>query len=145
MPTSFDVVIDLALVSVDDYKLNKLYDQNRAKFQRYCDGILVSAIPNFTRCRVSLAYDLQARQFVSDLSNTEISILADFWQLEWFKKETNDTRKFNALLQSSGSFKTHSAAQNLKEKGTYLNALREKVQQKITEYELQYVDDIDME
>ena len=142
MPTSFDTIIDLALTLIDDYKLIKLYNQSQAKFLAYCDSLLISAIPNFFRCNQSLEYTAETRQFSNELTNAEISILADLWILEWFKKETQDSRKINALLQSSGSFKSHSAAQNLKEKSTYLDGLREKVEQKMTNYQLQNLDNI---
>ena len=142
MPTSFDTIIDLALTLIDDYKLIKLYNQSQTKFLTYCDSLLIAAIPNFFRCNQSLEYTAETRQFSNELTSLEISILADLWILEWFKKETQDSRKINALLQSSGSFKSHSAAQNLKEKSTYLDGLREKVEQKMTNYQLQNIDNI---
>lgn len=141
-PTSFDTIIDLALRLIDDYKLIKLYNQSQTKFLAYCDGLLLAAVPNFFRCNQSLDYDVIQRQFNNQLTSAEISILADLWILEWFKKETQDSRKINALLQSSGSFKSHSAAQNLKEKTSYLDGLREKVEQKMTNYQLQNLDNI---
>ena len=142
MPTSFDTIIDLALTLIDDYKLIKLYNQSEQKFLAYCDGLLIAAIPNFFRCNQSLEYTAETRQFSNQLTNAEISILADLWIIEWFEKETQDSRKINALLQSSGSFKSHSAAQNLKEKSSYLDTLREKVEQKMTNYQLQNIDNI---
>ena len=142
MPTSFDTIIDLALTLIDDYKLIKLYNQSQTKFLAYCDSLLIAAIPNFFRCSQSLEYTAETRQFSNELTNAEISILADLWVLEWFKKETQDSRKINALLQSSGSFKSHSASQNLKEKSSYLDGLREKVEQKMTNYQLQNIDSI---
>lgn len=142
MPTSFDEIIDLALTLIDDYKLRKLYNQSEVKFLIFCDSLLLAAVPNFFRCNQNLDYDTATRQFNNQLTNLEISILADLWILEWFKKETQDSRKINALLQSSGSFKSHSAAQNLKEKSTYLDGLREKVEQKMTNYQLQNIDNI---
>lgn len=142
MSTSFDKIIDLALVTVDDYKLVKLYNQSQEGFQKWCDGFLLSAIPNFFQCKQSLDYDIENRQFVSDLTNIEISILSDFWIIEWFNRETQNSAKINALLQTSGSFKTHSASQNLKEKNNYLDGLREKVYQKITDYQLQDISNI---
>lgn len=142
MPTSFDEIIDLALTLIDDYKLRKLYNQSEAKFLMFCDSLLLAAVPNFFRCNQSLDYDTATRHFNNQLTSLEISILADLWILEWFKKETQDSRKINALLQSSGSFKSHSAAQNLKEKTTYLDGLREKVSQKMTNYQLQNIDNI---
>ena len=142
MPTSFDQVIDIALVTVDDYKLTKLYNQSYEGFQKWCDGFLLSAIPNFFQCRQSLEYDTTTRQFVSDLTETEISILADLWVISWLLRETQNSAKINALLQTSGSFKTHAASQNLKEKSSYLDGLREKVYQKITDYQLQDISNI---
>ena len=142
MPTSFDEIIDLALTLIDDYKLVKLYNQSQTKFLAYCDSLLIAAIPNFFRCNQSLDYTADTRQFNNQLTSSEISILADLWVVEWFKKETQDSKKINALLQSSGSFKSHSAAQNLKEKSTYLDELREKVEQKMTNYQLQNIDSI---
>ena len=133
MPTSFDTIIDLALTLIDDYALINLYNQSQQKFFTVCDSYLIAAIPNFTRCKQSLSYDATLRQFDNELTDLEISILADYWILAWFEKQTQDSKKFNALLQSSGSFKSHSAAQNLKEKNTYLNGLREKVSQKVTD------------
>ena len=144
--TSFDKVIDLALVTVDDYKFIKAMNLGEVVFNKHCDGFLVSAIPNFLNCKQSLDYNLETREFVSDLTNMEISILADLWIIEWFEKETQDSTKINALLQpSGGGFKTHAASQNLKEKSAYLDTLREKVSQKmLNDYLLQDIDSIDI-
>lgn len=142
MPTPFDTIIDLALTLIDDYALINLYNQSQQKFFTVCDSYLIAAIPNFTRCKQSLSYDATLRQFDNELTDLEISILADYWILAWFEKQTQDSKKFNALLQSSGSFKSHSAAQNLKEKNTYLNGLREKVSQKVTDYQAQDIESL---
>ena len=142
MPTSFDTIIDLALTLIDDYALINLYNQSQQRFFTVCDSYLIAAIPNFTRCKQSLSYDATLRQFDNELTDLEISILADYWILAWFEKQTQDSKKFNALLQSSGSFKSHSAAQNLKEKNTYLNGLREKVSQKVTDYQAQDIESL---
>lgn len=141
MPTPFDTIIDLALTLIDDYALINLYNQNQQKFFTVCDSYLIAAIPNFTRCKQSLSYDATLRQFDNELTDLEISILADYWILAWFKKQTQDSKKFNALLQSS-AFKSHSAAQNLKEKNIYLNGLREKVSQKVTDYQAQDIESL---
>jgi hypothetical protein len=135
--TSFDEIIDIALVKVDDYKIMKAYNQSQDVFKQYCDGFLINAISNFFQCKQSLDYNVDKRKFISDLTNVEISILADFWVIEWFNREIQNSTKINALLQTSGSFKTHAASQNLKEKGAYIDTLREKVYQKITDYLLQ--------
>lgn len=83
MATSFDIIEDTALMVVDDYKLTSLYNSSLKNFKGWCDGFLIKAIPNFYKCKQSLEYDAVNRQFVSDLDNLEISILADFWVIEW--------------------------------------------------------------
>ena len=66
----------------------------------------------------------------------EISILADFWAIAWLTKEVQDATQINLKLSTSGGFETHSEAQNLKEKSSWLDRLRERVYQKITDYQL---------
>ena len=104
MATSFDIVEDRALMLVDDYKLTKLYNKSEDNFKKWCDGFLINAIPNFIRCRQNLIYDIELREFQADLTNTEIDILANFWVIEWFLREVQDSTKINVLLQTSGSF-----------------------------------------
>ena len=137
MPTPFDSVEDLALIAIRDYKIDKLYNHSIEQFQQYLDGFLLTAIPNFRNCRQSLDYDIEQRQFNADLSSMEQSILADLWVIEWFNKETNDATQFQNKLQVASAFTSHSASQNLKEKSTYLDKLREGVDLKITQYQLQ--------
>ena len=134
MGTSFDDIIDLALISIKDYKLDKLYNLSKDAFIKYCDGFLIQAIPNFTQCKQSLDYDINNREFLNELTILEKNILADFWVIEWFKKETQDSAQLANKLQVSSAFTMHSPAQNLKEKSEYLDRLREKVYQKITDY-----------
>lgn len=140
MGTKFSEIIDLGLIAIKDYKIDKLYIQNEDSFNKYCDGFLIKAIPNFTVCKQSLAYNVnyttipQVREFVNELSIYEKDILADYWVIEWFKRETQVASRINGALQNSGSFKSHSEAQNLKAKESYLDGLRVKASQKCNEY-----------
>ena len=136
MGTSFDAIEELALTIVSDYKIAKLYTASVPDFQVYCDGFLISAIPNFTDCNQSLEYNLTTRTFNSDLTQLEISILADFWVMAWLLKETQDSTQIALKLSTTGGFETHSEAQNLKEKNAWLDKLRERVYQRITDYQL---------
>lgn len=104
--TSFDKIEDLALITIDDYALNVLYNQDIDKFKNVCDGYLVSAVGNFTRCRTSLSYDITNRTFDSDLSDLEISILADLWQIEWMERKTQDSKQFQLKLKNSQAVAT---------------------------------------
>lgn len=139
--TSFNDVIDLALVTVDDYKLVKLMQQSEEEFLEYCDGFLIRAIPNFFQCRQSLDYDLNNRVFNSDLTSIEISILADFWAIEWLTKEVQNSAQFQLKLKVNNAFTFNSEAQNLKEKTSWLDRLRERVWQKIVDYQVSDLSD----
>ena len=136
MATSFDVIEDMGLGQIDDYTLTKLYNTDFNKFQKFCDGMMIAAIPFFKDCRQSLEYDLETREFVNDLTNEEIAILSDFWMIQWFGKKVNNSSQFQAKLQNSGSFRNFSEAQNLKEKTSWLDRLRERVYQRITDYQI---------
>ena len=140
--TSFDKIEDLALVTIDDYALNVLFNQDLDKFKSVCDAYLISAVGNFTRCKTSLKYDITNRAFDSDLSDLEISILADLWQIEWMERKAQDSKQFQLKLKSGNSFTFNSESQNLKEKSAHLDKMREKVEQKITQYQLQDLDGV---
>ncbi len=137
MATSFDVVEDLGLTVVADYKIEKLFvQQGEEQFKEYCDIFLINAINNFIDCQQDLTYDLSTRSFNEDLTNLEISILADYWAIAWMTRNVQDATQISLKLSTSGGFETHSEAQNLKEKSSWLDRLRERVEQKITQYQL---------
>lgn len=139
--TSFDMVIDLALTTVADYKLQKLYSQNQDDFLTFCDGLLIRAVPNFYQCKQSLEYDATTREFSSELTALEVGILADFWVIEWMSREVQNASQFQLKLKVNNAFTFNSEAQNLKEKTSWLDRLRERVYQKILEYQLEDLSD----
>lgn len=142
MATSFSTIEDIALITINDYKFGKLYQKDEVKFKTYCDGFLISAIPNFFQCRQSLDYNLTNREFASDLTSSEISILADLWAIEWLERETQNAAQLANALQTSQSFKLHSPAQHIKEQSTFLDKLREEVDRKLTKYQLEDLTDL---
>lgn len=100
--TSFDRVEDLATRKVNDWKLGKIYNKSLDGYKTWCDGFLLNAIPNFAgKCWQSLEYNESERMFLSDLTNTEIDILATFWVLEWWERECNDAAQNAAKMQTS--------------------------------------------
>ena len=139
--TNFDDIIDLALIRINDYRLSKLYEQSEADFQTYVDGFLISAIPYFVECRQSLEYNLEERQFDSDLTELEKSILADLWVICWYERDNNTYAFYIQYLQSSSSFKNHSESQSLKENSTYLDKLREDLDRRKVAYQLESLSD----
>lgn len=135
--TSFDEIIDLALVTVNDYRLSKLAGQGEENFNTYVDGFLISSIPYFPECRQSLDFDAEQRQFESDLTNLEKSILANLWIIQWYARDNQTYALYRQHLQSASSFKNHSESQNLKENSIYLDKLREELDRQKISYQLQ--------
>lgn len=140
MATSFDDVEDLALIVINDYRLSKLYSQSVDNFYTYLDGFLIKAIPEFVISRTDLSYDLDERTFTEDLSTMEQNILADLLVIQWYLKDNQTYALYRQHLQSSGSFKNHSEAQNLKENSTYLDKLREELQRHLISYQMEDLD-----
>lgn len=135
--TSFDDVIDLALVTVNDYRLSKLITQGVADFNTYVDGFLISAIPFFPECKQDLSYNLDERTFNSDLTLLEKSILANLWVIQWYSRDNQTYALYRQHLQAASSFKNHSESQNLKENSAYLDKLREELDRQKVAYQLQ--------
>lgn len=135
--TSFDDVIDLALITVNDYRLSKLATQGIADFNTYVDGFLISAIPFFSECKQDLGYNLESRTFNSELTTLEKSILANLWIIQWYARDNQTYALYRQHLQAASSFKNHSESQNLKENSAYLDKLREELDRQKVAYQLQ--------
>jgi len=105
MATSFDTVEDYAIQTINDYKLAKLYSQSLDDFRQWCDGFLFCAIPQFIDCLQSLDFDAEERIFISDLSIQETKILANFFIISWWERETNDGTQIAQKLNVPSSFK----------------------------------------
>lgn len=143
MGTPFEEVYDRALMIIEDYKLNALAISDYEAFLLHLQGILERSIPYFTPCNTELSYDKFIDEEVGEermafnkvLSTQEINILSSIMVYNWFSKKVNDVTQFQGHLNNK-EFKVHSEAQNLKEKSEYLDRLREKYSQDITDYQL---------
>lgn len=136
MATSFNDIYDLALVTINDYRLNHLYKTDEEQFMLYMQGLLMNAIPMAEEgCEKSLEFNIESESFTEDLPHKIKKILADAINIVWFQSVTNDITQVNNLLQGRDK-KTFSAAQNLKEKSEYLDRLREKLRQDINDYQI---------
>ena len=144
MPTSFDEIIDSGLTLIVDYQLDSLYNTDMNAFLKFCDSLVIKAIPKFKECNQDLEYEVDyttdpyTREFTNTLTIYEKDILAEYWAIGWFTRELQVASRINAALQNSGSFKSHSEAQNLKAKESYLNGLRVKVKQDTVDYLVMY-------
>ena len=142
--TSFDIVETRALAVIEDYKLKKLFDSSIDGFEKYCDGLLMVAVPQFYECLKSLRYDESARTFSEDLNEQEISILANFFVITWWQRENNNAAQIALKLKSNNSFSFNSEAQNFKEKQNVIDKLREENARQINAYLAANLDSIDL-
>lgn len=132
--TSFDQIETLALSIVEDYKLSKLFENNYDNFQKFCDGLLFNALPQFTECRQDLTYNVETREFDVDLTNLEIYILSRYWVIAWWERENNNAAQIALKLGIKNQYSYNSESQNFKEKQNVIDKLREEVDRATQEY-----------
>ena len=142
--TSFDTIETRALAVIEDYTLKNLFDSSIDRFEKYCDGLLMVAIPQFYECLKSLRYDEAARTFSEDLDEQEVSILANFFVITWWQRENNNAAQIALKLKTSQSFQFNSEAQNFKEKQNVIDKLREENARQINAYLAANLDSIDL-
>lgn len=139
MPTPYDDIIDLALISIRDYKLDKLYTLNAEAFREVLIGFLTKSIPNFDNCLVDLT-ETDEEGFVSDLTIYEKDILADWTVIHWLDKEIGDVRQITGMMQNKNEAHRYSEANLMKEKLNMRAAKYEEVDRKQTKYGLRNTD-----
>lgn len=140
MATSFDSVIDMALIIIRDYKLDALYQDDADSFNLVLQGYMLKGLPKFeVSCVDSLAYNLETRTFERELSDVEIDIISDWTVIMWYTDQINDVLEFKEPL-SDVDFKRLATGQNLKPRQAYLQELRRKAKQDATNYQFMHID-----
>lgn len=140
MATSFDSVIDMALIIIRDYKLDVLYQDDADSFNLVLQGYMLKGLPKFeVSCVDSLAYNLETRTFERELSDVEIDIISDWTVIMWYTDQINDVLEFKEPL-SDVDFKRLATGQNLKPRQAYLQELRRKAKQDATNYQFMHID-----
>ena len=129
--TSYDDIIDLALVSIEDYHLNKLPKD----FNIVLEGFMVRGLANFENCKKDLSQrDDERRIFLSKLKKKKKSIIADYTVISWLDKEINDVRQITGMMQNNKEAHRYSEANNLNAKVHRRDQLMEQVATKKTTY-----------
>jgi len=135
--TSYDEIIDLALVSIEDYHLNRLAVDSPDDFNIVLEGFMVRGLANFENCKKDLSLrDNEKRVFLSKLSEVEKSIIADYTVIAWLDKEINDVRQIVGMMQNNKEAHRYSEANNLNAKRSRRDQLMEQVATKKTTYSL---------
>ena len=149
--TAFTDIYDRALVTMQDYTLDKLAETNYDAFLLFMKSLLKSGIPFFNCCLNSLEFEeidengnevqVINTYFVADLTNKEQSILAMVLVYEWFKRDVNDARQYRQKL-STRDFKTESSYQSLQKRSEYLDKMKEQIVQEIQNYQVDNMDSL---
>lgn len=133
--TSYDDILDLALVSIEDYHLNRLAVDSPKDFNIVLEGFMVRGLANFENCRKDLSdRDDTLRVFNCKLSEIEKSIIADYTVIAWLDKEINDVRQITGMMQNNKEAHRYSEANNLNAKINRRNQLIEEIATKKTTY-----------
>ena len=134
MATPYSEVFDLFLTSIQDYRINRLYEKSVEDMENYLMSFLIKAITNFRKCKTDLEdRDDTNKVFNQTLSTDEKVILSNLMIVEWLTKEVNDILGMKLFLQDTDS-KTYSQSQNLKEKRELLTTMKEMVDKQIVQY-----------
>jgi len=134
MATPYSEVFDLFLASIQDYRINRLYEKSVEDMENYLMSFLIKAITNFRKCKTDLEdRDDENKVFNQTLSTDEKVILSNLMIVEWLTKEVNDILSLKNFLQDT-DFKTYSQANNLKEKRELLTTMKEMVDKQIVQY-----------
>lgn len=136
MTTSLIDINDLFLTLVDDYRLNKLYEQSVSNFNTHLEGWLLFAIEDFSDlCTQPLVYNESTQEFSVDLTRKHKLILAQIMVKYWLHKEVFNVLQMNNLIQDR-DYRTFSAAQSLREKQAALAGKEEEISQLLLDYEM---------
>lgn len=141
MGTPYSEIYDLALMSIEDYILNQMSQEDEEKFSLYLQGFLIRAIPNFNNCLKSLEdRDDDKSVFNIDLDDDEKSILADWLVIMYLDKEILDRRQIVGMIQNKNEAHRYSEANLLKEKLDMRTRKYEQVRNKQRDYSLKHID-----
>jgi hypothetical protein len=107
--TTFTEIIDLAVTTFKDYRLDQLYNISEIDFTTYMESFVVKGIPKFYECKQAIQNaDLTTGTFPVVLTLTEKVILSDLTVIEWMTSKildvtqmqlhVNDTDKSLSLI-----------------------------------------------
>lgn len=138
MSTPYSDIYELFLASINDYKIDNLYNQDEldggSRAETYMKPFLIKAIPNFTNCEQNLESRSDTTATFSITLNTdEKVILSNLMCVEWLTQEVNDIRQMKLRL-TDDAFKSYAEANNMKEKANLLSIMEERADKQISRY-----------
>lgn len=139
MGTTFDEIYDLALVTMQDYQIDELYQLDRPTFKTFMKGFLVVGLPEFDVELEDLSYTDET--FNNTLSNKAKLILSEIIVYEWYKRNNNDVLIYKPKLTSK-QFKQIEISSGIKQRSEYLDKMYEKIRYDISQYQVMNLDSL---
>lgn len=133
MGTPFSTIEDLALVTIQDYKLDAMYKESETDWATFVGGFVVRASMLFRNPAIDLSYDMSSLSFNSTLGSAEINILVYLFIQMWLERTAQNLSQKMATMTPSDAKRTNLPT-TLKEQQYALDAIREKTSQLMTEY-----------
>jgi len=131
--TKTSEVYDIFMMTATDYRLIELFNTSESDFENYLQAWLEFAVVEFSACDQSLDFDENTKEFPVVLSRRNKVILATLMMKYWLQKLVNDVTQMNLHI-TDRDFKVASEAQNLREKSTHLNMVKEQCSQMLNDY-----------
>ena len=133
MGTPFSDIEDLALVTIQDYKLDALYQTSQTDCATSVGGFVARASLLFRTSAIDLSYDINTLSFNSTLGRSEKNILVYLFIQMWLERSAQNLSQKMATMTPADAKRTNLPT-TLKEQQYALDAIREKTTQLMTEY-----------
>lgn len=141
MGTPYSDIYDLALMSIEDYMINRMAREDEKGLLSYLQGFLIRAIPNFNNCLKPLSNRSDEKgTFNISLDDDEKNILADWLVIMYLDKEILDRRQITGMMQNKNEAHRYSEANLLREKSELRAKKYEQVRNRQRDYSLKHID-----
>lgn len=132
--TPFTKVYSMASVVITDYKITSLMQRDVLSYYEYMRSLLMRGKNLFTDCLQSLEYTSQTETidsedvlvwyFTSDLTDSEIGILALTIEICWYEQQVQDVVVFKGKIPS----------RDFKDMNTYVKETHERIDKKYEQF-----------
>ena len=138
MTTLSSTLFDFFLTSVNDYKLDNIYQTSGSLIlDQYLEPWLLNSIVEFDICDQDLSYTVSAGSsegyFDVTLTNKNQFMLVQIMSKYWLQKEIQDVLQMNNILQDR-DYRVYSQANNLKAKQDFYTMKKEEIDKRLSDY-----------
>jgi len=132
-------IFDYFLTSVNDYKLDNIYQTSGSLIlDKFLEPWLLNSIVEFNIADQDLSYTVSSGSsegyFDLTLTNKNQFMLVQIMSKYWLQKEIQDVLQMNNILQDR-DYRVFSQSNNLKAKQDYYTMKKEEIYQRLIDYE----------